>query len=1548
MDAPLLASLDALCTDAAVNHATIQEAPAFTKVLDAVPTRVAFAELIRGMGTYLTHGDGDVRRKATAVLAAVLEHWAAAGLYDNVVLRPDSVSILLGFFCARLGDYPSVAPCIRGIRALLQVAEAKPDSHPTAATQASKALFTELHVPAMEQPLRHSVYSLLLHLLQSPVHGPVVAGKGGDPVAACADFGAGFAATMDGEKDPRCLMLGLQGARAILATGPPLAMGASLPPAVVEELFDVTACYFPITFTPPPNDPHGITREGLVGSLRAAFASNASLAPHVLPLLLEKLGSSVPDAKRDAAQTLVACARAYGVPALEGHLRQIATALKAEAVFPDRAAAGGAAPASTGAGGAASLGAGGVPANSLLWTAGIAGDAPGVWRPAQASPSPGSPLAGAADDDVPAAAFAADGEGLGASAGRIGLDFSGPAHFHGRSGYGLFDAAATSSASAAGAEALPVVEEVLAAVHALSAQLAAHVASTGSVAEWRDFGGIIVADALTEVERACDAPPGRASARLLCAVASSSSFGLGSIGDSVVPLVGPLYDEATANHRYGVRCGAVGLLAGLAHCVSPFVDRPPGQHPLSPHVERLAEILTEALTATPATPVHAGSAVTGGATAIDRGALLTSETRCIAAGGLADLCVRPPSPLLAPDHMVRVTVLLARVAVQDSDSGVRQAALRALCTIATARQRGADAVLQHALPLLLRGVTGDSATGAEGDVRMGGGSSDDASPLAAGSPSACIAALGQLASVSHLRVQRAVVGQLLPLAVERVVVAPPSAPGGAEAAAPRLALRSGVPSVAILTTLAEVVAAKATVGDSAAVDDLIVAPSVAPAGAGDAPAATEDATASFSAMLPLVPSFVYLLVDEGAPAGLLAPAEAALRMAAIGASAAVQDSLREAVTALVLCEAPGSPLPWARPAFHPFHSASAGQLAALPALLGALSCAGHKGASVPFARQLVPALLAGLFGCGVEGPAEQRAVLAPVSSCGGSTATPAEGSQDAAASAAAAAIARALGSIFNRLPSGTSLETLVAQAAAGVCRYSGVGKRTLAPLVAAARSAEVAASVPPSPSASGSAISIRVPGAARGSNSASDFGFGGAGGACFDFFEDEEGSNTATTTASSASGGSSGTGGGQQPSVELAPRLRERGVLALVWLAKGLAMRGHPASTRIVSALVNVVTGNAADLAGARSGHPAEARLAPLAGQGLGVVIADAPPYAPLSKAAGASTGGLYRQKLFSLVFGQYSALRGSGNIAGSGNGGGGAGGAGLLTPGPALSATSSMSTQEQLSISTPHGTPLVAPPPAPHSPVSTPIATSSGEASPTVLPARESASGALAAAPSATAGAASAAPAAAAGSSPLSSRDAGLVPLLLSLCAMAAHLPRAVLVGDVDRVLPLVIRALEVTAQPAMMMMAAASGKAGGKAASALLGAAAHLRGSAPADAVPPASELQTAVAVTALQSLRLLTTHAPTAVSVHVHSLVPVLLALSRYVPDRPSSTRVRATAVDCLRGFVALPYHRLHPVRQQVVSGLVPALDDPKRAVRRRAGACRNDWFTTKMGQ
>lgn len=87
---------------------------------------------------------------------------------------------------------------------------------------------------------------------------------------------------------------------------------------VPQDLFDITFCYFPITFTPPPNDPYGISSEDLQISLRyasnltklrrwkidwsaytlrACLSATPRFGPLALPLFIEKLQASTNTAK---------------------------------------------------------------------------------------------------------------------------------------------------------------------------------------------------------------------------------------------------------------------------------------------------------------------------------------------------------------------------------------------------------------------------------------------------------------------------------------------------------------------------------------------------------------------------------------------------------------------------------------------------------------------------------------------------------------------------------------------------------------------------------------------------------------------------------------------------------------------------------------------------------------------------------------------------------------------------------------------------------------------------------------------------------------------------------------------------------------------------------------------------------------------------------------------------------------------------------------------------------------------------------------------------
>uniref|UniRef100_A0A674NVD6 MMS19 nucleotide excision repair protein n=1 Tax=Takifugu rubripes TaxID=31033 RepID=A0A674NVD6_TAKRU len=105
-------------------------------------------------------------------------------------------------------------------------------------------------------------------------------------------------------RDPRNLLLAFQVAKNIIHRGYELG-------SFTEEMFEVTSCYFPIDFAPPPNDPHGITREELVVTLRDVLVGTPKFAEFLLPLIIEKLDSDVQSAKLDSLQTLTACVTGY-------------------------------------------------------------------------------------------------------------------------------------------------------------------------------------------------------------------------------------------------------------------------------------------------------------------------------------------------------------------------------------------------------------------------------------------------------------------------------------------------------------------------------------------------------------------------------------------------------------------------------------------------------------------------------------------------------------------------------------------------------------------------------------------------------------------------------------------------------------------------------------------------------------------------------------------------------------------------------------------------------------------------------------------------------------------------------------------------------------------------------------------------------------------------------------------------------------------------------------------------------------------------------------
>ena len=195
------------------------------------------------------------------------------------------------FFIDRLKDHHSIQPqVIYGLLGLISYFSVTDQN----IMSICQTLFAEVHIRSLVQADRRNVFNMFSNMLEKyfrPIH------------RMGSDFVLGFIQSMDGEKDPRNLLVCFQNVQEIIS---------KLPFEVfAEDLFEVTSCYFPIDFTPPSSDPYGISKEDLVVQLRKCLSSTHLFAPFCMPLLLEKITSDIIDAKIDAYLTLSACTTNY-------------------------------------------------------------------------------------------------------------------------------------------------------------------------------------------------------------------------------------------------------------------------------------------------------------------------------------------------------------------------------------------------------------------------------------------------------------------------------------------------------------------------------------------------------------------------------------------------------------------------------------------------------------------------------------------------------------------------------------------------------------------------------------------------------------------------------------------------------------------------------------------------------------------------------------------------------------------------------------------------------------------------------------------------------------------------------------------------------------------------------------------------------------------------------------------------------------------------------------------------------------------------------------
>ncbi|XP_076317157.1 MMS19 nucleotide excision repair protein isoform X3 [Tachypleus tridentatus] len=262
--------------------------------------------LVEELQPYLTSTDNIVRQKGTKLLADVLHYTEK----DSVSRK--EVEVLVIFFIDRLKDHHSVVPhVLYGLLALAKMENLQAEQ----VEKILRGIFSEVYIPSLLQTERFCTFQLVSHLIQNRITELQQMGP---------DFVLGFVQMLDGERDPRCLLLALH-------IVPLIVQNINIGP-FVEEMFEVVACYFPVDFTPPSDDEQGITREELSLALRKCLASTSKFSQYALPLFLEKLDSDIQNSKVEALNTLAACCEHYTVEDLKPYLSAIWSGIRKEVI----------------------------------------------------------------------------------------------------------------------------------------------------------------------------------------------------------------------------------------------------------------------------------------------------------------------------------------------------------------------------------------------------------------------------------------------------------------------------------------------------------------------------------------------------------------------------------------------------------------------------------------------------------------------------------------------------------------------------------------------------------------------------------------------------------------------------------------------------------------------------------------------------------------------------------------------------------------------------------------------------------------------------------------------------------------------------------------------------------------------------------------------------------------------------------------------------------------------------------------------------------------
>ncbi|CAI9281079.1 unnamed protein product [Lactuca saligna] len=271
---------------------------------------ITLESLVREMGMYLTTTDNIIRARGILLLAELLTRISSKPL-ENATIHS-----LIGFFAERLSDWRALRGALVGCLALMR---RKGDISSSDATAVAQSFMQNLQVQSLGQHDRKLCFEILECLIDCYPNTVMTMED---------DFVYVICEAIDGEKDPQCLLLTFHLVEMLSHLYPDSSNSLT---SYAEDLFNILGSYFPIHFTHPKGE-DDVKREELSRALMLAFASTPLFEPFAIPLLLEKLSSSLPSSKVESLKYLSYCTLKYGPHRMLQHLEPLWSSLK-DAIF---------------------------------------------------------------------------------------------------------------------------------------------------------------------------------------------------------------------------------------------------------------------------------------------------------------------------------------------------------------------------------------------------------------------------------------------------------------------------------------------------------------------------------------------------------------------------------------------------------------------------------------------------------------------------------------------------------------------------------------------------------------------------------------------------------------------------------------------------------------------------------------------------------------------------------------------------------------------------------------------------------------------------------------------------------------------------------------------------------------------------------------------------------------------------------------------------------------------------------------------------------------